>query len=122
MKLPRLLQASNSKGVLAEKQALCYLQKQGLTLICQNYYCRFGEIDLIMADQDTVVFIEVRYRKNSDFGGAFASINNAKQRKIITTAKHYLRTLENEPFCRFDAIAIDSKSSTPAWIQNAFQE
>ncbi|HEY5716181.1 MAG TPA: YraN family protein, partial [Psychromonas sp.] len=53
MKLPRLLQASNSKGVLAEKQALSYLQEQGLTLICQNYYCRFGEIDLIMLDQDT---------------------------------------------------------------------
>lgn len=122
MKLPRLLQTNNPKGALAEKQALSYLQAQGLTLICQNYYCRFGEIDLIMLDQDSLVFIEVRYRKNSDFGGAFASINNRKQRKIITTAKHYLSTLDNEPFCRFDAVAIDSKSTTPAWIKDAFQE
>lgn len=122
MKLPRLLQASNSQGVLAEKKALSYLQEQGLTLICQNYYCRFGEIDLIMSDQDTLVFIEVRYRKNSNFGGAFASINNSKQRKIITTAKHYLSTLDTEPFCRFDAVAIGSESPTPAWIKNAFQE
>jgi putative endonuclease len=122
LKLPRLLQATNSKGARAEQQALAYLQEQGLILICQNYYCRFGEIDLIMLDQDTVVFIEVRYRKNSHFGGAFASINHSKQRKIITTAKHYLTTLEEQPFCRFDAIAIDSKSTTPAWIQDAFQE
>ena len=122
MKLPRLLQPNNSTGALAEKQALSYLQAQGLYLICQNYYCRFGEIDLIMLDQGTLVFIEVRYRKNSDFGGAFASINNRKQRKIITTAKHYLSTLDNEPFCRFDAVAIDSKSTTPAWIKDAFQE
>jgi len=120
--LPRLLRPSNSQGTLAEKQALSYLQEQGLRLICQNYYCRFGEIDLIMSDQDTLVFIEVRYRKNSDFGGAFASINSGKQRKIITTAKHYLTTLDNEPFCRFDAVAIDSKSTTPAWIKDAFQE
>jgi len=120
--LPRLLQTNNTKGVLAEKQALSYLQAQGLALICQNYDCRFGEIDLIMRDQDTLVFVEVRYRKNSDFGGAFASINNRKQRKIITTAKHYLSTLDNEPFCRFDAVAIDSKSTTPAWIKDAFQE
>ncbi|MGB5447034.1 MAG: YraN family protein [Psychromonas sp.] len=113
---------NSSTGTLAEKQALSYLQEQGLFLVCQNYYCRFGEIDLIMLDQDTLVFIEVRYRKNNDFGGGFASINNRKQRKIITTAKHYLTTLDNEPFCRFDAVAIDSRSTTPDWIKDAFQE
>ena len=78
MKLPRLLQPSNSKGVIAEKKALTYLLEQGLTLVHQNYYCRFGEIDLIMLEQETLVFIEVRYRKNSDFGGALASINQSK--------------------------------------------
>ncbi|MCW8994842.1 MAG: YraN family protein [Psychromonas sp.] len=122
MKLPRLLQPSNSQGVKSEKQALAYLQKQGLTLICQNYYCRFGEIDLIMYDQDTLVFIEVRYRKNNDFGGALASITKRKQDKIIKTAKHYLAQLENEPYCRFDTIAIDQQADTPQWIQNAFLE
>ncbi len=122
MKLPRLLQPSNSQGVKSEKQALAYLQQQGLSLICRNYYCRFGEIDLIMRDQDTLVFIEVRYRKNSDFGGAFASITKRKQDKIIKTAKHYLAQLDNEPYCRFDAIAIDPQADTPQWIQNAFLE
>ena len=122
MKLPRLFQPSNSQGVISEKQALAYLQEQGLSLICRNYYCRFGEIDLIMRDQDTLVFIEVRYRKNNDFGGALASITKRKQDKIVKTAKHYLAQLEDEPYCRFDVIAIDQQANTPQWIQNAFLE
>jgi len=122
LKLPRLFQPNNSQGVKSEQQALHYLQTQGLSLICQNYYCRFGEIDLIMLDQDTLVFIEVRYRKNNDFGGALASITKRKQGKIIKTAKHYLAQLENEPYCRFDAIAIEQQSNVPQWIKNAFIE
>ncbi|MCG6199792.1 YraN family protein [Psychromonas antarctica] len=122
MKLPRLFQPSKSQGVKSEKQALAYLQGQGLSLVCQNYYCRFGEIDLIMLDQETLVFIEVRYRKNSEFGGALASITKRKQGKIIKTAKHYLTQFESEPYCRFDAIAIDQQSTIPEWIQNAFLE
>lgn len=121
LKLPRLLQPSNSKGVIAEKKALTFLLKQGLTLCHQNYYCRFGEIDLIMLDQDTLVFIEVRYRKNADFGGALASISQTKQRKIIKTAMHYLTQLPSEPYCRFDAIALNDTDSTPLWVKDAFQ-
>ncbi|WP_409439222.1 YraN family protein [Psychromonas sp. GE-S-Ul-11] len=122
MKLPRLFQASNTRGVQAEQQALAFLQKQGLLLICQNFYCRFGEIDLIMSDQGTLVFIEVRYRKNQDFGGATASITPQKQRKLIKTAKHYLSQLDDEPYCRFDVIAISESAIQPQWIQDAFQE
>jgi len=122
LKLPRLFQASNTRGVQAEQQALIFLQKQGLLLICQNFYCRFGEIDLIMSDQGTLVFIEVRYRKNQDFGGATASITPQKQRKLIKTAKHYLSQLDDEPYCRFDVIAISESVIEPQWIQDAFQE
>jgi putative endonuclease len=121
LKLPRLLQPSNSTGVLAEKKALAYLREQGLTLLHQNYYCRFGEVDLIMLDEDTLVFIEVRYRKNGDFGGALASINQSKQRKIIKTASHYLTQLTSEPYCRFDAIALNDSDNTPLWVKDAFQ-
>lgn len=121
LKLPRLLQPSNSKGVIAEKKALTYLLEQGLTLVLQNYYCRFGELDLIMQDQDTLVFIEVRYRKNSQCGGALASINQSKQRKIIKTASHYLAQLSSEPYCRFDAIALNDTDSEPLWVRDAFQ-
>lgn len=122
MKLPRLFQASNSRGVQCEQQALAFLQTQGLLLICQNFYCRFGEIDLIMSDQDTLVFIEVRYRKNQDFGGATGSVTAQKQNKLIKTAKHYLSQLDNEPYCRFDVVAISADSTQPQWIQDAFQE
>jgi len=121
LKLPRLLQPSNSKGVIAEKKALNYLLEHGLTLLHQNYYCRFGEVDLIMADQETLVFIEVRYRKNGQFGGALASINKTKQRKIIKTATHYLAQLSSEPYCRFDAIALNDTDIEPLWIKDAFQ-
>jgi len=121
LKLPRLLQPSNSTGVIAEKKALTYLLEQGLTLLHQNYYCCFGEIDLIMQEQDTLVFIEVRYRKNSDFGGALASITPTKQRKIIKTARHYLSQFAREPYCRFDAIALNDTESTPLWVKDAFQ-
>jgi len=120
LKLPRLFQPSNSAGVVAEKKALAYLLTQGLTLLHQNYYCRFGEIDLIMQDQDTLVFIEVRYRKGSDFGGALASIKQSKQRKIIKTAQHYLTQLRAEPYCRFDAIALNDTELTPLWVKDAF--
>ena len=122
MKLPRLFQATNSVGVQFEQQALAFLKQQGLSLVCQNFYCRYGEIDLIMSDQDTLVFIEVRYRKNQDFGGATGSVTRQKQQKIIKTAKHYLVQLESEPYCRFDVIAISEKITEPQWIQDAFQE
>ncbi|MEL0658232.1 YraN family protein [Psychromonas arctica] len=122
MKLPRLFQASNSIGVQYEQQALAFLKAQGLLLVCQNFYCRYGEIDLIMSDNDTLVFIEVRYRKNQDYGGATASVTLQKQKKLIKTAKHYLSQLDNEPYCRFDVVAINEKTTQPQWIQDAFQE
>ncbi|WP_160061046.1 YraN family protein [Psychromonas sp. L1A2] len=122
MKLPRLFQASNSIGVQYEQQALAFLKAQGLLLVCQNFYCRYGEIDLIMSDNDTLVFIEVRYRKNQNYGGATASVTLQKQKKLIKTAKHYLSQLDNEPYCRFDVVAISEKTTQPQWIQDAFQE
>jgi len=101
---------------------LAFLKQQGLLFICQNFYCRFGEIDLIMSDQSTLVFIEVRYRKNQNYGGATASITRSKQQKIIKTAKHYLSQLDDEPYCRFDVVTLSENTPQPQWIQDAFQE
>ncbi|AGH80671.1 hypothetical protein PCNPT3_03645 [Psychromonas sp. CNPT3] len=117
----RRRQPSNAKGNKAEQQALLYLQEQGLVLLYRNYYCSYGEIDLIMRDKQTLVFIEVRYRKNNAFGGALASISPSKQRKIIATAAFFLAKQQNEYDCRFDAVAIDDSATSPQWIQGAFQ-
>ena len=111
----------NTKGVQAENLAAKFLQHQGLKLLQQNYRCRFGEIDLIMQDGDALVFAEVRLRSRSDFGGAAASINTAKQAKLVRTAQHYLATLGHTTPCRFDAVLLQaSDGGNIEWIRDAF--
>lgn len=118
----------NNAGLEAEKLAATFLTNHGLKLVTQNYHCRFGEIDLIMQDAKTLVFVEVKLRSSSQFGGAAASITPHKQQKIILTAQHYLQTqkLGDVP-CRFDAILINHKDLKPTdlqhieWIRNAFE-
>ncbi|WP_394809223.1 YraN family protein [Nitrosomonas sp.] len=111
------------KGSDAEQIAVSYLQRQHLLLIARNYHCRFGEIDLIMRDGTTLVFIEVRMRANETFGGAAASITTAKQAKLLRTARHYLSGLNSEPLCRFDALLLSgSNGKEIEWIKNAFGE
>lgn len=111
----------NNQGALAEQWAAHYLQKQGLKLIEQNYRSRFGEIDLIMQDGATLVFIEVRLRRNGDFGGAAASIDFRKQQRLIRTSQQYLASLAHIPACRFDAVLLgDAQGNNVQWLKNAF--
>jgi len=113
------------KGLRFEDQARDYLQVHGLTLLQPNYHCRFGEIDLVMRDGDTLCFIEVKFRKSQLFGGAAASIPRAKQRKIIKTALFYIAShkhLANQPM-RFDALLIQRQADGGDhinWVRNAF--
>jgi putative endonuclease len=108
-------------GAQAEQLAAQYLQQQGLKLIVQNYRSRFGEIDLIMQDGTTLVFIEVRLRRNAGFGGAAASIDTHKQKRIISTAQQYLASLARTPLCRFDAVLLDDvQGRNMQWLKNAF--
>ncbi len=112
-------------GQVAEQLACDYLQQHKLKLITKNYHCRRGEIDLIMRDNATLVFIEVRYRKSSKFGSALESVNTKKQQKIIFTAEHYL-TQCSDSFSeyRFDVIAISPGNGDKPefiWVKNAFQ-
>ncbi len=109
-------------GRIAEQLARDYLQARGLTCITGNYRCRYGEIDLIMRDHDTLVFIEVRYRRNTAFGGSTASINRAKISKLLRTASHYLQQKNISTMAvRLDVIAIDAQLSARKikWIKNA---
>lgn len=110
-----------TKGQEAEAQACRHLQQQGLALIERNYRCRQGEIDLIMRDRQSTVFVEVRYRSNPTFGGAAAGVDCRKQAKLIAAAGHYLQqhpALAQQP-ARFDVIAI--APGALEWIRDAFQ-
>ena len=106
-------------GTHAERRAAQYLQQQGMKPVAQNYRGRFGEIDLIMRDGATLVFIEVRLRRNANFGGAAASIDARKQQRIIRTAQQYLANLAHIPPCRFDAVLMDDHGMQ--WLKNAFE-
>ena len=111
----------NKRGQRAEDAAFDYLREHGLTEIERNYRCRFGEIDLIMRDAETVVFVEVRQRSSTHFGGAIASIDARKKKKLVTTARHYMATKGSFPDCRFDAVLLNGDSRVE-WIRNAFGE
>ena len=76
---------SHNIGQHAENACCKYLQKQGLKLLSRNYRGKRGEIDIIMQDKDSLVFVEVRYRKNNLFGGALASITPKKQKQHSAT-------------------------------------
>ncbi len=112
------------KGLHYESEAKQHLVCQGLKCLEQNYHSRFGEIDLIMQDSDIVCFIEVKFRKSLDFGGAANSIPYQKQQKIIKTAQIFMqnnRKLHNQGM-RFDALILQQSGDdiTIDWIQNAF--
>jgi len=113
------------KGLRFEDQASSYLQAHGLLLLHSNYRCRFGELDLVMRDGDTLCFVEVKFRKSLLFGGAAASIPPTKQRKIIKTALFYIASHKHlaNMAMRFDALLIQHQAdggNRINWIQNAF--
>lgn len=123
MKMPRAVGVENNhpRGAQAELLAAKFLQAQGLKLVQQNYSCKYGEIDLILKDAETLVFVEVRLRGNNNFGGAAASITAIKQGRLIRTAQNYLATLTHIPPCRFDALLYEGLDGTqPQWVKNAF--
>lgn len=116
-------QESHTKGADAELACCEFLCKQGLKLVEKNYRGKRGEIDLIMKDKKTLVFIEVRYRKNNDYGGAQESITPKKREKILLTAEQYLQQKNHRGDARIDVVAMSDHpemSYTFNWIQNAF--
>jgi len=111
-------------GSIWESVVLNVLQQSGLTLLARNFTTRFGEIDLIMHEQETVVFIEVRYRDSAQFGDGVASINYAKQLKLIRAAQIFLQ--HHPTFahlsCRFDVVGCSGTPQQPQldWQRAAF--
>lgn len=97
-------------GVAGEARALTYLQAQGLSLVARNFRSRFGEIDLIMVDGATLVFVEVRVRRHTKFGSAAESVTVAKQRRLICTAQSFLQQHPawQKHNCRFDIVGLNA--------------
>jgi putative endonuclease len=107
-------------GDRAERIAAAYLEGKGLAVIESRYRCRWGEIDLILRDRDTLVFAEVRLRHSKDFGGAAYSVDRRKQARIIATARHYLAGTRESP-CRFDVVLLERiEPPQIEWIRDAF--
>ena len=113
-------------GKEAELLAASELKKRGYDIIETNYHCRGGEIDIIARDGEYLVFVEVRCKTTERFGTPAESVNERKQRKIITAARCYLNTLPNaEVLCRFDVVEVISCGNTltiKSIIRDAFIE
>lgn len=115
--LPGVRTSRQISGQAGEDAALAYLQQQGLALVERNFRCRGGEIDLIMTERATLVFVEVRLRADARHGGAAASVTPAKQARLVRAAQLYLQRYRTPPACRFDVIAIEGAHID--WIRNA---
>ena len=107
------------KGRAGEDAALAFLMKQGLELVERNFRCKGGEIDLIMLQRDSLVFVEVRKRADMRHGGAAASVTAAKQARLIIAAQVFLQRYRQPPACRFDVLAIEGESMD--WLKNAIE-
>ena len=116
------------QGEDAELASFHYLKTQGLKLIETNFQCRHGEIDIIMLDKKTLVFVEVRFRKNDHFGGGLESITTSKQNKLRKTAELYLQKHSQYENARFDVVSMSKNNQNNSqtqpytfdWIVNAF--
>ena len=120
---------TREQGEYTESLACQFLENKGFKLVERNFNCRFGEIDLIMQDNDSLVFIEVRYRRNNNYGSGAETITANKQSKLIKTASAYLQRHAKLNRCpaRFDVISITGPIETTKienisfdWIENAF--
>ncbi len=121
-KLPEQGVTTRQAGEAAETAALAHLQRAGLRLVVRNYRTPGrggGEVDLILRDRDgTLVFVEVRQRSHSGWGGAAASVGWTKRRRLVRAAQHFLLRLGSPPPCRFDVVAVDEHGLQ--WLQAAF--
>lgn len=116
-----MFKTTRERGADYEAFARRYLEKAGLIFVAANVACRRGEIDLIMRDKQTWVFVEVRYRCNALFGGAAVSVTYQKQKRLLQAASFWLAG-RNASFdtssCRFDILAITG--SQIEWLTDAF--
>lgn len=121
MHVPYTRQAA---GKLGEELAADALRGLGYAILATRYRTRYGEIDIVAQDQETLVFVEVKARRNDRYGSAAESVTNSKQRRIAAMALDYLNWVNrlDDP-CRFDVVAIDglgTSETTVKVIKDAF--
>jgi putative endonuclease len=118
------LSAKQQQGQMAEQAALAFLQARGLQLIERNARFSVGELDLILRDENTLVFVEVRQRKSNAFGGAAQSIDRRKMKKCALAAQCWLKMHPQfrNSRCRFDAVLLTGRENDwrIEWLENAF--
>lgn len=108
-------------GKRAEDLAARFLEQRGLAILARNFRCRGGEIDLVCRDGPALVFVEVRLRRNANYGGAAANITARKQQRIILAARHYLAAhAAADADCRFDCVLLGSEAKAIEWERDAF--
>ena len=114
-----------AQGERIETLARGYLQRHGLTPVAANANFRGGELDLVMRDGDTLVFVEVRYRRSNAFGGAAASVDAGKRRRLVLAAEQFLLAHREHAkrACRFDVVAAHGDPDAPQfeWLRDAFR-
>lgn len=117
---------TQTKGQQGERQAEQFLQAQGMTTIARNYLCPMGELDLVMRDGDTLVFVEVRQRKSRRFGSPLETVTRSKQNKVLKAAQHYLNKHQIPSYqaLRFDVVGLVPEGPGVAleWVADAFGE
>ncbi len=109
--------AKRATGDDFEDRALTFLQSHGLRLVARNWQCATGEIDLVMREAETLVFVEVRKRNSTLYGSALQSITSSKASRIVRTASNYLSRLPSPPQSRIDAVSFDANNE-PVWTKN----
>lgn len=119
------MRSTRQQGSDWENAAESFLRSRGLKTVRKNYHGRFGEIDLVMLDGGTLVFVEVRYRANAQYGSGAASVTPVKQQRIVAAAKRFLQCERHHAYrpCRFDVVSIGREDGRDVmnWIRGAFE-
>lgn len=114
---------SSAKGMHAERLAAQFLVERGVQVLCSNYRCKFGEIDLVAREAEALCFVEVRFRRRSRFGYAIETVGTVKRRRLIKTAEHFLayRWSGRPTACRFDVVTVEgTEPPIVEWWRGAF--
>lgn len=111
---------TTERGADVERQVRAFLEEKGLRFLAANFRTRFGELDLVMEDGAALVFVEVRFRRNNDYGGALASVTKRKQQRLLLAAAQFLAQHGlTHRHTRFDIVGVTG-TATPEWLRGAF--